>query len=62
MTEDEVRRMFRLLKKHAAAEMDQFDWFKFDDAHYGSVYVHICREIQGSDELCIDVNHLIADD
>jgi len=58
MTDEEVREMFRLIKRYATLEMDQWDMFKFD-SKYGQVYVNITRSLPGGENMCIDVNHLL---
>lgn len=58
MSDEEIREMFRLIKRYTTTEMDQWDIFMFD-SEYGRVYVNFSRSLPGGEDMCIDVNHLL---
>ena len=60
LTENELKKMFSLIKRFSETEMDQWELFQFD-SQYGKVYLEILRSIASSEENYIDVTHLTED-
>ena len=59
LTNDEYATLFRLLKRHAETEMDQFDLWKLE-SRYGDVFISVSREAFGSPESYSDISTYLA--
>jgi hypothetical protein len=59
LSEEEFRQMFRLLRRYASTEMDQWDRFKFD-TQWGRVFVSISVSGGGYEEAYTDVSDFIG--
>ena len=62
LSDDEIKQMFNLIKRHTTYEMDQWDLFKFDD-EYGKVYIEFSLQPRsGAEESYTDINHLLKEE
>jgi hypothetical protein len=59
LSDEEIRQMFRLLRRYASTDMDQWDLFKFDSKR-GKVFVSIALNCPpGQEEGFTEISHLL---
>ena len=60
MSDEEIRKMFCLIKRYVDTETDQWDAFKFRGSG-GMVFVHFLRSVPDGHGGHIDIDHLLTD-